>query len=189
MINVDTKWFREMLAERDLSQRRFAHAMQLDPAAMSLLLRGKRNVKLDEAQRMAEILRIPVSIVLAHFGVRALKNENKDGVPLVGIVDEHGLITRSEGEYVARPQEIDEYAVSLYGANNQWVYYVSGTESPIADCVNRLCMAQVKGEAHALLTYIRKGIRGGYTIQNARDIMPQEAEIEHAAPVILIRPL
>lgn len=37
---VNTKWFSERLAERDMSMRRLAKLLELDPSAVSLMLRG-----------------------------------------------------------------------------------------------------------------------------------------------------
>ena len=66
---VNTRWFRDRLAERDLSMRRLAKALELDPSAVSLMLRGRRGMSADEANRISGILMIPVTEVLAQAGV------------------------------------------------------------------------------------------------------------------------
>ena len=53
---MDTKWFRDRLADRGLSQRALARQMALDAAAVSLMLRGKREMKLTEAAEIARLL-------------------------------------------------------------------------------------------------------------------------------------
>lgn len=37
---MNTEWFRQLLATRKLSQRGLAKLLELDPAAVSLMLRG-----------------------------------------------------------------------------------------------------------------------------------------------------
>jgi transcriptional regulator with XRE-family HTH domain len=72
---VDTRWFRDRLADCKLSQRGLARAMGLDPAAVSLTLRGKREMKIAEAAQIARLLGVPADDVMEHAGVRvASKN-------------------------------------------------------------------------------------------------------------------
>ena len=68
---VDTNWFRDRLADKRLSQRQLAKRMSLDPAAMSLMLRGKRRMSAAEAADIARYLGVEVKDVLARAGVDA----------------------------------------------------------------------------------------------------------------------
>ena len=52
---MDTNWFRDRLADRGLSQRALARHMGLDAAAVSLMLRGRRVMKLTEAAEIARL--------------------------------------------------------------------------------------------------------------------------------------
>jgi len=69
---IDTSWFKGLLADRGTSQRQLAFKMEMDPASMSLLLRGKRNLRLEEAEKMAQILNVRVDEILYRAGVRGL---------------------------------------------------------------------------------------------------------------------
>ena len=53
-MSIDTKWFRDKLQARQLSQRRLARQIGIDPAGVSLLLRGQRRMQLAEAAAHAE---------------------------------------------------------------------------------------------------------------------------------------
>jgi len=66
---INTKWFRDRLAERDMSLRRLAKLLELDPSAVSLMLRGMRTMTADEANRISGLLTIPVTEVLAQAGI------------------------------------------------------------------------------------------------------------------------
>ena len=51
---MQTEWFKQKLAERKLSQRQLAKLMGLDPAAVSLMLRGQRKMTNEEAHQARE---------------------------------------------------------------------------------------------------------------------------------------
>ena len=190
MASVDTQWFRGVLADRKLSQRKLAQAMDLDPAALSLMLRGLRHVRLEEAQKMAEVLKVSVSDILAAFGVKALAPNGIPSVPLVGTVDTEMIITPASGDYVVRPPDLQGDAVALFNIASRWLYYVQSHEvSRVNDALNRYCMVQVKHAANARLSYIRQGLNGELMYQTDLRTVPVVAEIEHAAPVLLIKPL
>lgn len=69
---IDTQWFKGMLADRKISQRQLAFKMGMDPASMSLMLRGKRQLRLSEAEQMAQIVDLRVDEILYRAGVRGL---------------------------------------------------------------------------------------------------------------------
>ena len=66
---VNTKWFQDRLADQRMSQRGLARAMGLDPAAISLTLRGKREMKIAEAAAIARLLGVPADEVMEQAGV------------------------------------------------------------------------------------------------------------------------
>ena len=66
---VNTEFFRTKLAEREMSMRTLAKKLDLDPASVSLMLRGKRRITTAEANHMAVILGISVTEILRQAGV------------------------------------------------------------------------------------------------------------------------
>lgn len=63
---VDTDWFRDRLAAVGMTQRQLARKLALDPSAVSLMLRGRRQVKLAEAKELADALAVQVDEVMEH---------------------------------------------------------------------------------------------------------------------------
>lgn len=57
-MNID--WFRHLIAAKKLSQRKLAKLLDLDPAAISLMLRGQRRMTNAEAHQMSIILGVPM---------------------------------------------------------------------------------------------------------------------------------
>lgn len=82
---VDTDWFRDRLTQRKMSQRGLARALGLDAAAVSLMLRGRREMKLTEAAEVARLLGVPAEDVIAAAGVRI--SSSGALVPIVAWVD------------------------------------------------------------------------------------------------------
>lgn len=70
-MSIDTKWFRDKLQARQLSQRRLARQIGIDPAGVSLLLRGQRRMQLAEAAAIARELGCTLNDVLEHAGIEA----------------------------------------------------------------------------------------------------------------------
>lgn len=68
MAEVDTRWFQDRLADKRLSQRKLASMMNLDPAAMSLMIRGKRKMSGAEAAEIAKFIGVSVDEVLVRAG-------------------------------------------------------------------------------------------------------------------------
>lgn len=65
---IDTRWFQNQLADKRLSQRQLAKRMDLDPAAVSLMLRGKRKMTANEAVEIANMLGVSADEVLMRAG-------------------------------------------------------------------------------------------------------------------------
>lgn len=65
---IDTRWFKGLLSDKRLSQRQLAKRMDMDPAAMSLMLRGLRKMSAAEAAEIARQLGVGVDDVMLHAG-------------------------------------------------------------------------------------------------------------------------
>lgn len=65
---VDRRWFQDRLADKRLSQRKLARHLHIDPAAVSLMLRGKRKMTAAEAAEVARLLGVSVDEVVLRAG-------------------------------------------------------------------------------------------------------------------------
>jgi hypothetical protein len=67
---IDTIWFMDKIQSRHESLRKFSKMMvgrngkPLDVAAISLMLRGKRSMQIDEARQIAKLLNVPLMTVI-----------------------------------------------------------------------------------------------------------------------------
>lgn len=62
---IDTPWFLGRLEELQITQRGLAKLIDLDHAAVNLMLHGKRKMSVDEAVALAVILRVPIDTLIA----------------------------------------------------------------------------------------------------------------------------
>jgi transcriptional regulator with XRE-family HTH domain len=100
MINVDRQWFVDRWTEKGLTLRKVAKLIGMDPSALSRTLSGEREMKIPEIGKIASVLDVPRSEVLAHIeGTRVQPTE-----PAVLRISEHpgygflkGLIKFEEG--------------------------------------------------------------------------------------------
>ena len=88
---MNTEWFKQKLAERKLSQRQLAKQMDLDPAAISLTLRGMRKMTNEEAHLLASKIGVPVTEVLRQAGIEVL--DDVRSVKVMGYVDTDSAVT------------------------------------------------------------------------------------------------
>ena len=86
---IDTMWFRGKLADKRLSQRKLALLMDIDPAAMSLMIRGKRKMSVTEAAEIAKFLGVGVDEVLLRAGAGGVPNgrERREAAARIAAAD------------------------------------------------------------------------------------------------------
>lgn len=102
-MTIDTKWFRDRMAEAGLSQRQLAKKLGLDQSAISLTFTGKRRMQFKEAADIARLIGLPVSDVLKNAGVPV--DDGKQTIPIAAIYDTHGEVhcIGYDGERVVPP--------------------------------------------------------------------------------------
>lgn len=199
MADLDTDWFTDKLAERQMSQRALARLLGVDHASVYRLLRGKRQMRMDEAARIASLLGVDVSEVLAHTGVRVGPAGDRT-VGLMGWVDGDGEVHLYDGERerIPAPPELPEDAMAVrvqaqggaYQAIDGWVYFTTKPESPTQAILGRLAVVECD-RGIQMLRFVRRGYRSGtYNLlaSFAGVVAIENAHLEWAAPVLLIRP-
>lgn len=95
---VDKAWFFHRMKEKNLSLRKVAREMALDPGALSRAFDGGRKINSDEAAQIARILGVSGDEVLYRLNLRAvevpatrsvLKASGRDGHSGFGPMEEH----------------------------------------------------------------------------------------------------
>lgn len=193
---VNTKWFRERLAERDMSMRRLAKLLELDPSAVSLMLRGRRTMTAQEANKISGLLTIPVTEVLAQAGIQI--DEDSRQLPVKAWFDARGalhMITAKSPRRVTAPRDVPAQglAVQLRApelSQDGWVLF-SGAFDPRVDAmIDRLCIVELKANGHMVGT-----LKRGYDDERF-NLVPftgtgavENITPKAAAPVLWIRPV
>lgn len=193
---INTRWFQDTLADRQMSQRGLARAMGLDSGAISLMFRGKRAMRLTEAASIAALLGVPAEDVIANAGVR-ISSEGK-AVAITGYVDGTGEVHNRAPEPLGT---VDHPGGSLPLAVSAVQCRTAGTEldhmdgwllfSPeakrgvSAEAIDRLSLCQITNGVLYLAKPTRSYTRGRWDLfgpsMTAKDI-----ELEYATPVLQI---
>lgn len=193
---IDTDWFKDRLADKRLSQRGLARAMGLDAAAVSLMLRGRREMKLTEAAEIARLLGIPAQDVLEHAGVR-IGSDGKQ-LQITGYVDGHGEVHCQMAEPLGivqhpggdLPTDVSVIQCRTAGTDldhmDGWLLFTAQTREGVpAESVDRISICKIKGGVAYLAKPSRSYVRGRWDLK-APAMDAKGVELEYAVPVLLI---
>ena len=185
-MNVNYHYFRGLLVDRQLSQRRLAGMMHLDPSAVNYMLRGIRAIKLDEAVELAKILEVPLDEVLQNAGIDVpdFMVQREGHVSVTGWVDDTFKIRKGKfkgPKKVEAPPTGGRGVEALRCQNNTAfdgaMMYYSPRAGVAADTIGRLCVVtDLTGEQVVRIvrhgykrgTYNLGGIMGGVAQENVR---------------------
>ena len=194
-MSMQTDWFKERLAQRKLSQRQLAKLMNLDPAAVSLMLRGQRRMTNEEAHFIASTVGVPVTEVLRRAGVEVL--DDVRSVPISAAVDGRALVTlfpEKTHDRVHGPADCPAgtYAVQVRAPSavqDGWLLFISPSQQDPAELLDRICLVTLKtGIQH--IAVLRRGYRTGtYNLITYPDReLKMDSEIAWASHVLWIKP-
>ena len=191
---MNTRWFKERLADKHLTQRKLAKELELDPAAVSLLLRGQRRMQMDEAPAIAQLLGVPLAEVLTAAGIDADAGA-KGSVPVIGWADDAGEVhmKRPEGpRKVAAPLGMPEAAVAIRyqtrGPTDGWVAFYVPTAEVASDAIGQVCVVKLATkEGGVFVRAVKKGYGRG--LFNLVGLQPDQGQLDGvqlawAAPVL-----
>lgn len=201
----NANWFRRKLEEHRLSQSGLGRMLDIDKSTMSLILAGKRKLKLEKAADMARILGVTVSDVMENMGVRV------DGIspggasaphllPFEGWIDESARVQKDAAGKRKRMIDIG-YSVEPGSTALQfrtpqtkmdildgWIVVSGAKREPDDKMVGRGCVVGTK-DGEVLLRTIRRGYTpGSHTLLGLGIPESSEAEIEWYAPILLMKP-
>lgn len=109
--SIDTRWFQGRLMDRQISQRKLAKHLGLDPAAVSLMLRGKRKATAQEVAEIARTLGVGVDEVMTRLGtgVVSVKRGVEASAPPQPVAPALGGLIGSDAEFLMRWMELGNY--------------------------------------------------------------------------------
>ena len=193
---INTKWFRDRLAERDMSLRRLAKLLELDPSAVSLMLRGHRKMTSEEANRISGLLTIPVTEVLAQAGVPI--EEDARSMPVKATIDARGALhplTSKNPRRVVAPRDVPAsgLAVQIRAPEllqDGWVLFAGAFDPRVAAMIDRLAIVEIAGNGRIVGT-IKRGYDEGRVsiVPFVGNAHVENCEAKSAAPVLWIRPV
>lgn len=196
-MKTNTKWFRDRLAEREMSLRQLARKIDLDPSALSLTLRGKRKMTLEEANQIAGLLGVQVTEILRQAGVPV--SEDVKGVRMIGTVDAKSAIKAlpDSQKRIHAPADVplDGFALQIRAANtfhDGWVVFCSGDKMSPDMALDRLAVIYM-ADGKRLVGTLRRGYEeGAYNVLPLLDatgggVLENQA-VEAAATVLWMRP-
>ncbi len=196
MTTINTQWFTDRLAERRLSQRQLAKLMGLDNAAVSLMLRGKRRMSLDEAAQLAVLLQSTTAEILEAAGVPVTGNGQR--VKVIGHMSGDGSVgLEADGihDMVDAPPGLpgDAVAIQCRTARTDqepvdgWLYFLSEKQMSPERAVGTFAMVAIKNNG-LHMAHIKRGYRKGtYNIADSSGRIMQNVELAWASPVFWIK--
>lgn len=188
---VKTHWFKQRLAERELSQRQLARLMNLDHAAISLMLRGKRRMTVEEAAQLAVLLQATTAEVLDAAGVQVRGGEQ---VRIASVLMPDGSVMPvAEGlhDMVPAPPNLPVEAVAIQartaGLEDGWLYYHGVAHNRPDQCVGAFALVAVRGNG-LMLAHIRRGYRPGtYNLIDHAGRPTHSVELAWASPILWVQ--
>lgn len=194
---VNTKLFRDRLAEREMSQRELARRMGLDSAAVSLMLRGRREMKIAEAATIARLLGVPAQEVMTNAGVNV--SSRGQSTPVVGIMDGLGEVTWASAKKLGtapRPTAdlpADLRAIECHTEGSAldymagWVLFTTDPKDGVdPDCIERLCVVKLRTGGVSGVAQVRRGHKKGRWNLSGPLGNIKDADLEFASPILLI---
>lgn len=193
---INTKWFRDRLAERDMSLRRLAKLLELDPSAVSLMLRGMRTMTADEANRISGLLTIPVTEVLAQAGIPI--EEDARSMPIKATIDARGAlhpVAAKNPRRVVAPRDVPAAGLAMQVRapellHDGWVLFAGAFDPRVMSMIDRVCVVEIAGAGRVVGT-IKRGYDDGRVsvVPFVGNANIENVEPKSAAPVLWIRPV
>lgn len=192
---MNTLWFRNQLKDKHLSQRGLAKLLDVDAAAVSLMLRGRRRMTMGEAHRISNILALPVTEIMREAGIEVTDDVRR--VPVAAFCDSHSAVqslARGTHDTVIGPPDVpmDSHAVQVRAPGSPqdgWILYVSSAQYAPAERIDTLCVCALS-DGSQVMAYVRRGYRrGAFNLIMLTDgRMAQDCAVTWVSPVLWIRP-
>ena len=193
---MNTRWFRDRLKGIELSQRGLAKLLDVDAAAVSYMLRGKRKMTLQEANRISQILGVPASEVMRQAGIKV--DDNIKRVPVSGVCDATGNITMlapKTHEHIIAPADVpaDSFAVQVRSPGHTkdgWLFFVSAEQREPREQIDSMCLCAL-ADGTQVLAYVRRGYRKdafNLTLSTDSGKLMQDQQVSWTSPVLWIKP-
>lgn len=194
-MTMNTEWFKQKLAERKLSQRQLAKQIGLDPAAVSLMLRGQRKMTNEEANSIASMIGVAVTEVLRQAGVEVL--DDVRDVPISAGVDDRSIVVlfpEHTHDRIKGPADCPAgtYAVQVQAADkmhDRWMLFVAPAKTEPEQIKGRICLVTVKDGTQYIGVMTRGYRTGTFNVHTwPEKVLIKNQEVAWASQVLWIKP-
>lgn len=192
---MNTHWFRERLQDKQLSQRKLAKMLNIDPAAVSLMLRGRRKMTPHDAHQISVILGVPLNEVMRNAGIEV--TEDIHNCPIAAHVNEHGAVTlmpRGTHDLAVGPADcpVGTYAVQVRShasIKDGWMLFVTPAQVAAESNMDQLCLVAT-ADGKQVMAVVRRGYRRdtcNLVLWPSMEIL-SDAQIAWTSMVLWIKP-
>jgi hypothetical protein len=193
---IDTTWFKDLIIAKQISQRKLAKAMNMEPAAVSRMLRGQRGMDPSEAAGLARELGVPLSEVLEHIGIDSAAGAASTAT-VKGYVNSAGTVHLGKAE---GPRKVpvpvgmasDATALRFQGDafTDGWLCFYQPGSGSVTECLGRLAIIQVAGKSEWYCRVLKRGYtKGTYslidTLSGGATI--EDVKVASATPVLWLK--
>lgn len=196
MTKLNKGWFIDKLKSIKLSQRKLAEKMNIDPAAVSYMFSGKRDMSMDEAKSIASIFGMPVTEIMRQAGIDVLDDIRR--IPVTGYIsNDHAVTLLPKGTYdmVDAPPDMPNKSFALQyrdstGPVDGWLVYISGEQKEAAELLDEAAMCTLS-DGRIVNGIIRRGYKKGlFNILLARchNETSENQSIADAHKILWVRP-
>ena len=169
--------------------------MNLDPAAASLMLRGRRKMTNQEAHQISTIIGQPLNEILRQAGIDVVDDVSR--VPITSTLDAHGSVTlmpRGTYDTVLGPADcpIGTHAIQVRSpatSKDGWLLFIDPNQGNAADNLERLCSAAVS-TGKQVCGIVKRGYRRdthNVILWPSNEIL-SDVVLAWASPVLWVKP-
>lgn len=191
---VDDRWFKNLIADRKMSQRQLARAVGSDPSSLTLLLQGKRRMTVEKAAAIARELNVTIEDVLSHAGVSTVP-QSANRVPIIGYATGTGAFVAERIGNAAAPMPIPDGAAVVFRTAGSplefmagWLAFLEPPTRPDDAMLDRTGLVTTPtGQAIRLLR--RGSSKGKYTLTGWGEPPAYDVTVTEVQPVLILRPI
>lgn len=138
--------------------------VDIDPAAISLMLRNKRKMTPHEAHQISVILGLPLNEIMRQAGIEVVDDVRR--VPIAAYMDADGNVTAmpvGTHDIVIGPADcpVGTYAIQVRSPEtikDGWLLFVTPAQIGANDNLDNLCAVATSAGKH-LVSVVRRGYR------------------------------
>jgi len=197
---MDTRWFKDKLDDRELSQRVLAKLLGVHPASVNRLMHGRRPMRFDEAEVVAPLLGVRVSELIERAEIDLAGAAAEDATThLVGYIDGAGeahIDWQDASISVPTLPDLPRSAVAIQwrtamtqlDAIDGWAMYVERPNGQVEHALGRLSLVSLESDL-LVAGFLRRGyLPGTYNVTGFFPPHLENVRVRWASPVLLLRP-